>query len=211
MGFYLEEVSCLRELDHDSIDDNMERRKQWREISQQRWVNSRQQHGTILRRNWRPITEKTVSDLHTVAEQLLTTSADYKLVVSVNQGYVYTNNVSLIDQLSGMPELNYKTYTRARVTRAKNTIALKNPQYQFRTYFKLIKLTVPQKNQLMNFLHGQQGHVRLSPGLDQWIGQPFNRCQDYFFVDHNTESWTTMLSLVHPGLIRKTMHIIAAK
>jgi hypothetical protein len=167
MGFYLEEVSCLRELDHDSIDDNMERRKQWREISQQRWVNSRQQHGTILRRNWRPITEKTVSDLHTVAEQLLTTSADYKLVVSVNQGYVYTNNVSLIDQLSGMPELNYKTYTRARVTRAKNTIALKNPQYQFRTYFKLIKLTVPQKNQLMNFLHGQQGHVRLSPGLDQ--------------------------------------------
>ena len=212
MGFHLDEVSCLRDLDHASIDENMERRKQWREIAQQRW-NTRQKNSIMTRRSWRDITEKTVADLHVVAEQLLTTQAEYKLVVSVNQGYVYTNDQSLIDQLSAIPELSHKTYAQARVTRPKNTIALKNPQYQFRTYFKLIKITGQQKDQLMDFLHGQQNHacVRLSPGLCRWFDGPFNRSQDYFFVDHNTESWLTMLSLVHPGIVRKTMHIIPAK
>ena len=211
LGFYLDEVSCLRDLDHAMIDDTMGRRKQWREIAQQRWSNGHQRHGVILRRVWREITEKTVTDLHMLADQLLTTSAEYKLVVSVNQGYIYTNNLKLIDQLSAMPELAYKTYTQARVTRPKNTIELKNPQYQFRTYFKLMKLTAQQKDQLMEFLHGQKSHVRLSPGLHRWFDTPFNRSQDYFFVDHNTESWLTMLSLVHPGIVRKTMHIIPAK
>jgi hypothetical protein len=211
MGFHLDEVSCLRQLDHVSIDDNMERRKQWREIAQQRWVNGRQNHGTILRRRWQAITENTVTDLHTLAEQLLTTQAEYKLVVSVNQGYVYTNNLILIDQLSAMPELTCKTYTQALVTRPKNTIALRNPQHRFRSYFKLLKLTEKQKENLMDFLHNQKDQVRKSPALDRWFDQPFNRTQDYFFVDHNTESWLTMLSLVHPGIVRKTMHIIPAK
>ena len=189
----------------------MGRRRQWREIAQQRWSNGHQRHGVILRRAWREITEKTVADLHVLADQLLSTSAEYKLVVSVNQGYIYTNNLKLIDQLSAMPELSYKTYTQARVTRPKNTIALKNPQHQFRTYFKLMKLTAQQKDQLRDFLHGQRSHVRLSPGLDRWLDGLFNRSQDYFFVDHSTESWLTMLSLVHPGIVRKTMHIIPAK
>ena len=211
LGFHLDEVSCLRDLDHAKIDDTMERRRQWREIAQQRWVNGRQKHGIILRRVYREITEKTITDLHTVAQQLMTTPAEYKLVVSVNQGYIYTNDLRLIDQLSAMPELTYKTYTQAHITRPKNTILLKNPQHQFRTYLKLMKLTEQQKDQLMNFLHGQRSHVRVSPGLARWFDQPFNRCQDYFFVDHDTESWLTMLSLVHPGIVRKTVHIIPAK
>lgn len=211
MGFCLPEVSSLRVLDHSYIDDTMERRKQWREIAQQRWVNGRQKHGVILRRTWREITEKTITDLHLLADQLLTTSAEYKLVVSVNQGYIYTNNLDLIDRLSVMPELTYKTYTQAQITRPKNTVVLKNPKYQFRTYFKLMKLTEQQKDQLMDFLHGQKEQVRLSPGLCRWFDMPFNRSQDYFFVDHDSESWLTMLSLVHPGIVRKTVHIIPAK
>lgn len=211
LGFYLDEVSCLRQLDHNCINDAIEHRKQWREIAQQRWVNGRQKHGVILRRTWKEITEKTVADLHALAKQLLTTAAEYKLVVSVNQGHIYTNDLILIDQLSAMTELTYKSYTEAFVTRPKNTIVLKNPQHQFRTYFKLMKLSKQQKDQLMDFLHGQRGHVRLSPGLACWFDTPFNRSQDYFFVDYNTESWLTMLNLVHPGIVRKTMHIIAAK
>jgi hypothetical protein len=210
LGFHLDEVSCLRQLDHAAINDNMERRKQWREITQQRWLNNRQNGGVVLQRIWKEITEKTVEDLHTVATQLLATQAEYRLVVSVNQGYVYTNDLSLIGQLSIMPNLAYKTYTRAQVTRPKDTIALRNPQHKFRTYFKLLKLTTDQKDHLMDFLHGQQ-HIRISPGLNRWFDLPFNRSQDYFFVDHDTESWLTMLSLVHPGIVRKTIHIVPTK
>lgn len=211
MGFYLDEASCLRQLDHVSIDDTMERRKQWREIAQQRWINGRQNHGMILRRRWRAITDKTVKDLHSVAEVLLKTAAEFKLVVTVDQGHVYTNDLTLIDQMSDLSELAYKTYTRAQINRPKNTIRLRNPRHKFRTYFRVLKLSEQQKDHLMDFLYNQQEHVRVSSALQRWIDQPFNRTQDYFFVDHDTESWLTMLNLVHSGLVRKTMHIIPAK
>lgn len=210
MGFYLSEATCLRELDHAKIDDTVQRRQQWREIARQRWVNGSQVHGMILQSRWKDITEKTVADLHAVADQLLNSAVDYKLVVTQDQGYVYTNDLALIDQLSAMPILTHKSYSQALVTRPKNTIALRNPRHEFRSYFKMTKLTSQQKDNLMDFLHNQK-NIRTSPALDRWFDTPFNHCQDYFFVDHNTESWLTMLSLVHPGIVRKTVHIIPAK
>jgi hypothetical protein len=211
IGFHLDEISCLRVLDHAHIDDMIERRKQWREIAQQRWVTGRQKHGIIMSRRWKDITEKTAQDLHVLAEVLLTAQVDFKLVVSMNQGYVYVNDTALIDQLDSMPELTYKTYTQAQIVRPKNTIQLKHARHQFRTYFAMCKLTAQQRHNLEEFLITQSAHVRLSPALARWIDLPFNRTQDYFFVDHDTKNWCTMLSLVQPGLVRKTMHIIAAK
>jgi hypothetical protein len=64
---------------------------------------------------------------------------------------------------------------------------------------------------LVKFLQNHQNTVRLSPALTQWLPLSFNRTQDYFFVDYDSPLWLTMLALVHPGLIRKTMQIIQAK
>lgn len=211
IGFHLDEVSALRELDHASIDALIERRKQWREMAQQRWIKGQQLHGTIMSRRWRNITEKTQADLHNLAEVLLTTPIEFKLVVSLNQGYVYANDLALIDLLDRMPELIYKTYTRARISRPKNTIQLKNPRHEYRTYFRAIKLSRQEKQVLIDFLQNQQSHTRMSPGLKNWIDDSFIRTQDYFFVDHDTPSWLSMLSLVRPGIIRKTLQIIPAK
>jgi hypothetical protein len=211
IGFQLDELSCMRILDHAHINDMIERRKQWQEIAQQRWVNGRQKHGITMSRRFKNITDKTLADLHALAEVLLTTSTDFKLVVSMHQGYVYTNNMNLIDQLDDLPELTHKTYTQAKICRPKNTIKLKNSQYAYRSYLKTVKLSQQQKDQLMDFLYAQRDHVRVSRALQTWIDQPFNRTQDYFFIDHASESWLTMLGLVQPGIIRKTMHIISAK
>lgn len=211
IGFHLDEVNCLRILDHAHIDDMIERRKQWREIAQQRWVTGRQKHGIIMSRRWKAITETTTADLHTLAQVLLTATVDFKLVVSMNQGWVYTNDTALIDQLDHMSELTYKTYTQAEIVRPKNTIQLRNPRHQFRTYLAMCKLTAEQRLNLEEFLITQSEYVRLSPALARWVDMSFNRTQDYFFVDHDSETWCTMLSLVQPGIIRKTMHIIAAK
>ena len=212
IGFTIDEASCLRDLSHAEIDATIERRKEWRSIAMQRWHKT----GTILgkqhilgrRRN--EITDKTVENLHTLAEILLTTTADTKLVVSANQAHVYTNNIAFIDQLDQLSFLTHKYYTCAQITRPQNTIQLKNPNHQFRSYFKITKLTDEQKDHLRGFLLNQHT-IRISPALDEWIVGPFNRTQDYFFIDHNEMSWLTMLSLVRPGLIRKTQQIIQAK
>lgn len=210
IGFQLDEANCLRQLDHSYIDTMIERRKAWKEVAQQRWQKSNNTFGNILTRRTRDITDKTVSDLHDLAEYLLTTTSDFKLIVSVNHGYVYTNDLDLIDQLSNLAALKQKNYSRAIVTRPQNTVQLKNPHHRFRSYFKSAKITEEQKNHLQAFL-ANQIETRTSPALDNWIATPFHRTQDYFFVDHNQMSWLTMLSLVRPGLIRKTMQIIPTK
>jgi hypothetical protein len=211
LGFRLDEVSCLRVLDHAHIDDMIDRRKEWREIAQQRWVNGRQKHGIIMSRRWKEITETTKDNLHLLADQLLTATTDFKLVVSMNQGYVYTNDLNLIQRLDSMPVLSYKTYTQANIHRPKNTIQLRNPKYSFRSYFKVYKLSRQQKDQLNDFLINQQLQIRTSPSLNKWFNSSLLRTQDYFFIDHASESWVTMLSLVQPGIIRKTMQIVPTK
>jgi hypothetical protein len=212
IGFQLDEVSCLRELDHDLIDQQIQRRQQWREQSRIRWGSGRKNIATLTGgRARREIHESTVEDLHTLASVLLNSASDFKLVVSMDQAHVYSNDSALISQIDCLSMLRNKTHTRAKVTRPKNTIQLKNPLYQYRTYFKVTKLTTVQKQQLVDFLNNQSPHIRISPALKQWFGLSFNRTQDYFFVDYNGSSWSSMLALVAPSLIRKTLNIIATK
>lgn len=216
IGFQLDEATCLRDsLDHDRIDRMIERRIAWREISQQRYASNVKSSlfpgaATILARRQKEITEETVSNLHKLADILLTAPSDFKLVVSVDQGHVYTNDLALIDQINNVPGVTQKSYSRAVICRPKDTIQLKEPKHQFRSYFKITKITQEQKDQLISFLANQQT-VRLSPSLQHWTTASFNRTQDYFFVDHNGMPWVTMLSLVRPGIIRKTVQIIQAK
>ena len=207
IGFTLDEVSCLRDLSHKEIDRTIERRKEWREIAQQRWNKS----SNILGRRRKDITDKTVGDLHALAELLLTISADYKLVVSANQGYVYTNDLTLIDKLDKLDYLDNKSYSRADINRPQNTIQLKNPRHQLRSYFKITKITDGQKRNIRNFLDNQRESIRISPALERWLLIPLTRTQDYFFIDHDEMIWLTMMALVHPSLIRKTQQIIQAK
>jgi hypothetical protein len=117
--------------------------------------------------------------------------------------------MDLINKIDQLGCLTNKTYTQAQIDRPKNTIRLRNPQHQHRGYFKRLKLTLDQKNHLINFFINQEEHIRLSPALVTWVDQQFLRTQDYFFIDYDEESWLLMLGLIHPGLIRKTVDLIA--
>jgi len=204
--FHLEEVSCLRTLDHAHIDRMIERRIAWRSISQ----TLHSKPITVLSNQSNKITKTTVENLHTLADMLLTTQTNFKLVVSAFTGYVYTNDLPLIDSVTKLPGVSYVEYSQAVVGRPRDTIQLRDPKYQWRSYFKVGKLTAEQKTHLKNFLANQPG-VRISPALTQWINFKYTRTQDYFFVDYNETAWLTMLGLVVPGLIRKTLEIIPAK
>lgn len=216
IGFHLDEASCLRDLGHERIDDMIKRRIAWREISQQRIVGNVKSslfgnYQNIVSRRQKEITEQTISDLHGLAELLLTTNSDFKLVVSVSNAHVYTNDLTLIDQIVNLPGIIHKEYSQAIIGRPRDTITLKHPKHAFRSYFKITKITDDQKKTLLNFLNNHSEYIRLSPALKQWTEIPMVRTQDYFFIDHNEMSWLTMLSLVRPGLIRKTQQIIPTK
>jgi hypothetical protein len=187
----------------------LDRRKQWREVAHQRWNG--QKPNAQQSRLWNEITEEVEQNLYDFADILRNSGVDLKLVVSSNCGWVYTNSLELIGRLKPMRMLTGKKYSEAVIDRPKNTILLKNPQHQFRSYFKITKITSDQKDMLINFLNNQRAGIRVSPALETWITGKFHRTQDYFFVDHDEMSWLTMLSLVHPGIIRKTLQIVTAK
>jgi hypothetical protein len=213
ISFGLAEITCLRdqELDCARIRHMLDRRKQWREVAHQRWNTFGQKPNVQQSRLWNEITQEVEQNLYDFADILRNSTVDFKLVTSANRGWVYTNSIELIDQLKSMRMLTGKKYSKAVIDRPKNTIQLKTPQHQFRSYFKITKITSQQKDMLINFLTNQQSSIRISPALNVWITSAFHRTQAYFFVDHNEISWLTMLALVHPGIIRKTQQIIQAK
>ena len=160
---------------------------------------------------WREIAPDMVSNLHDLADCLLKQTVDYKLVVSLDSAWLYSNDLTLIDNVVALPYVQHVAFSQAVVDRPRDTIRLKHPKHQYRSYFRAQKLTSQQKITLQQFLNNQIDHVRSSPALVKWLDCPFNHLQEYFFVDHDSQTWLTMLALVHTGLIRKTMQIIPAK
>ena len=230
VSFHLDEITALKILDHEHIDIIIARRKTWREMSRHR-LNGRNTASsipiitpmrmpgtpsithipqTIISKRWKDITEQTEENLHKLADILIKTSVDFKLVTSVNQGWVYTNSKTLVKQLDKMAELEFKEFKEVHINRPKNTVKLKNPKHTHRSYFKLTKISDAEKERLVNFFVNQQDHIRLSPALAQWTVTPFKRTQDYFFVDYTGEEWLIMIALINPSIIRKTSAIIPA-
>jgi hypothetical protein len=206
ISFELDEVNAITSLDHEEIDDIIERRIAWREVSIQRWNNGGK--NTIMSRRWKDITGDTLQNLHDLCDILLNTSSKHKLVTSAGDAWVYTNDLEFIKQLGDLKMLGNKKYREAVIDRPQNTVLLKNPKHQHRSYFAAVKLSSEEKTQLHNFLNNQK-ETRCSPGLIDWFDLPFHRTQDYFFVDHTGQNWLLMLALVRPGLIRKTADLIA--
>jgi hypothetical protein len=113
-----------------------------------------------------------------------------------------------LERIDRLPFVKNTKFTESVIVRPRNTVAVKHPNHCYRSYFRATKLTNQEKDRILTFLQGQTD-IRVSPALTEWITEPFNRTQDYFFVDYNSESWLTMLGLIRPGLIRKTVQIVA--
>jgi hypothetical protein len=202
-SFTLAEANVLRGLNHDSIDSRLDQRIEWREIALKRWRK------TLEGMHWNQITDKVREDLHAVCNAIVDSGSDCKIAVSHHVGYLYTNDIPLIDHLRSFRCLSGMNYTRAVINRPKNTILLKKSEYQYRSYFYYIKLTAQEKENLRNFFNNQQEHIRTSPSLYQFLNvKPYVRTMDHYFIDYNDEQWLTILALIRPGLIRKTQHIV---
>lgn len=199
MSFYLAEVSALRDLDHESISKNLKHRRQWRYLSFQRYG-----------KDLKDISIEKEKHLHALCDVLTNADYEYKYVVSTNCMWVYANDIDFFQALDNCEFLSYKQFTQVNINRPKNTISIKKAKHTHRSYFKIIKLSAESKQILANFLSAQP-EIRPSPSLEKWFQSKFTRTQDYFFIDHNGENYLLMLSLVLPGILRKTLQIIAHK
>lgn len=189
--FYQKEISVIRKLDAEVIDESISYRNAWR--------------------NRELITDDMKHQLHATANHLLALKNPFKTMISMSWLYFYTNNPEDIDHLARFSPLQKlgKT-TRVEITHARDTIGLKNPQHVYRTYVQSHKPTDHQREFLRDFVKHNKNEIRISPGLKDFLNPKSKRhwMMDYYFIDHNDMKMVTALALMNPKLVRKTMPII---
>ena len=199
------EAACLRYLDADKFERAIRNAKYWAEND--KWTD----------RSWTVIKETALRETRDV---LLSETAPFKTVVSFNTVSIYTNRRGLADRLVNLVNdgVHMRLVRQAVISRPAGVVQLCESQYAYRTYLRERKYTKDQRDMLANFLHSRRDTLRVSPALDKWANGTFigyvrnlSYSRSYYFVDHDHPNEGTMLSLVLPGIVRKTMPIQTTK
>jgi len=202
LHFIQSKVTCLRT--SGNLDQSIEQHKFW---ERQRWGHKSYIQGSFVSE----FNDKVVADLRATADFLEKYKDKVKIVYSTwNHAYLYTNDKSLITALEKLPHIDVCKKKQAEVSMPQGIIMLNDPKYQFRTYFKSRNITDDTSKRLKDWLASQGDEVQLAPSLDYWVKYGTSRyysnwTQDYWHINHNNKSYESMLSLVAPGLVRKTM------
>lgn len=206
------ELSALRRLKEDNahnrdvVNKILARRKEWQSIRVKNYGGS-----WATRNLWDPITETTAEDLFSALSVFEHYNNQYKLTISGNWGYVYTNSPEMIDAVKELSGVKQTSLRRAIVDRPRDTVRVRGSRHQYRTILKNRTLTDQERVYFVNWLNNNQKNLRLGPALKAWINQSSNIVQDYYFFDHHSMSDVAMLNLVRPGLVRRTQTIITGK
>jgi len=200
----ISEASCLRYLGSAQFESAIRNVKYW--ADNDRWTD----------RIWTRTKETALRETRDV---LLEETTPFKTVVSFNTVSIYTNRRKLADRLIdlGNDGVILRLVREAVISKPAGVIQLQESKYAYRTYFKERKYTRDQRDMLKNFLESRRDTLRVSPALNDWIiGNVgyilnLNYSRSHFFVDHDHPNEGTMLSLVLPGIVRKTMPIETTK
>jgi hypothetical protein len=199
------EAPCLRYLDLGKFESAMRNAKHWAEND--KWTD----------RAWSMVKETALRETRDV---LLTETEPFKTVVSFNTVCIYTNRRRLADRLVQLSHdgVHVRLVRQAVITRPAGVIQLRESQYAYRTYLRERKYNNNQREMLLNFLDSRKGTLRPCDSLIRWLkhnsiklGYNPSYSRSYYFVDHDHPNEGTMLSLVMPGIVRKTMPIETTK
>ena len=207
--FHVNEAGSLREFDHKKIDRNIRARREWGRVR-----HPPNNYGGSWRDQWAEIviTDQDVVTLHQLCDFFTQDNRNRRITISGNTIYVYTNDLSLAQDIKNNVGVSSFQIIQLQLVGTPGTIKLKQSDYQYRTYFKAIRLTTNSASSLRQFLLNQQD-IRIGPGLKHWATRLFlaTWTMDYFFIDHNNPTIISMLGLIVPGISRKTVPIITDK
>ena len=200
---FISDASCLRDLKTVRFEAAIRNAKYWAEMD---------------RRPWQGTTHE--SALRETRDILLEQAGTYKAVVNFGNVSIYTNNRRLADRFAelGNPSVRLHLVRQAVITKPAGVVQLQESKYGYRTYLRERKYSLDQRNLLLNFLDSREGTLRPCGSLMAWLRQQpkyylanLNYSRSHYFVDHDHPNEGTMLSLVMPGIVRKTLPIETTK
>jgi hypothetical protein len=139
--------------------------------------------------------------------------AHLHLVVSVDWGYVYTNDIDILNQIASLTCIAPLQAREAVVDRPRDTLILRESTYSNRSYFKERWISTETKNSLKNFLSVQE-NIKLGPSFKNMLNDADRPAKlrsllaRHHFFDHDGSKIPFMLELVAPGLIRRTVSVL---
>lgn len=207
LEIYMPEVNVLREQTHKSIDSALSNRQKLRQRMLDRG------HGWTG--NKRLITDGIRDNCHRLLNELEDLKSKFKLYISVDWMYIYTNDLDDLRRIEKLDFLIPLSLKEAKINRPKGTVILKKSKYTKRSYFRAQKLTDVDRDNLINFLSNQKD-LRMAPSLNGWVTADDcvyrkNYLLDGFFIDHHSDVIITMLGLIIENPVRKTITIIQDK
>ena len=190
---HLPEASFLRDLRHEKIDQSIAYRNEW-----------------ISRRGGaKTITSSVQEILHEACDYLLTRTHPYKKVVCGNGIWLYTNNPEDFEDIAIIPTGRVLYINQAQVTLTPDAVTLKHPRHAFRTYFRERWLTNDELSTLRRYFDTRRDMFRLGPGFAKLVEGRRMWLASNFFVDHDEPSADFLINMAVPGIVRKTLPIIA--
>lgn len=152
-------------------------------------------------------------NLHQLIDFFTNLDSQYKLQISYNNdGHFYTNNKQDIDALENFYFVKILEQKRCVIDIPRNSIIFKKAKHNLRTYFKNQRITTDQKHNLKSFLSSQT-QIRLSPSFVEFFDRypNYHYIADNYFIDYNDLHFLTMLSIIAPMKIRKTVTLLRDK
>jgi hypothetical protein len=200
--FRVSEASALRGVDHGHIDRVIQVRRQW--ADRYRNINPGGSWRSYGNSN---ITDDCVDTLHKICTMLQNEQRDHKLMISGDFVYVYTNDRDLLNDFSITAGTPIQDFKQAKLQGQPGAIALQSPVHAWRSFFRNRSLDSNTGTRLANFLQAQSD-IRLGPALEKCIKNQWTRYQSWYFMDHDSPTTVTMLSMISPGIVRKTLPIV---
>jgi hypothetical protein len=191
--FLLPEASFLRELKHNKIDQAVTYRNEW---------TSRRGGAKYIDPDARQV-------LHLACDYLLTRNHPYKKVVCGNGLWVYTNNLEDFEDIGVIPTGEIMYINQAEVTLTPDTVVLKNPRHSFRTYFRERWLGNDELATLRRYFDTRRDLFRQGPGFAKLVQGRRMWLMSNYFVDHDEPRADLLINMAVPGVVRKTLPIIA--
>ena len=191
--FHLPEASFLRELKHERIDQSITYRNEW-----------------IARRGGaKHVTLIVQQILHDACDYLLTRANPFKKVVCGNGIWLYTNNLEDFEDIDSIPTGKILYINQAEVTLTPDAVTLKNPKHAFRTYFRERWLSNDELAHLRRYFQARHEMFRQGPGFANLLKGRRMWLMSNYFVDHNEPDADFLINIAVPGVVRKTLPIIA--
>ena len=160
--------------------------------------------------------EQIRSDLLTTALYFKNSSDQFKLIFAGSSHLsLYTNSLQLVESLVAAATaqtlpIKIKTVKKCLLTVAPDTIILNDPKHKFRTYFKEITITAQAVGQLKVWLQQQQqaNEIKCSSSVESYLlTHGHYHTRSHWYIDHNSNSYETMIGMISPGLVRKTINL----